>query len=152
MGYLGPLARIKNVFVDFVREAKRVKFLAQSGDKLHFGAGKDFARRIVRVADNDGLRPGIESRAQILPIETPIGARKKHVAAARPKESRPGIVFIERFEDDYFLARIDRRHHRGNHAFGRTARDRDFSFRIDIEPEIPFRLRAMASRKSFAPR
>ena len=47
------------------------------------------------------------------------------------------IVFVERLEDNDFFAWIDRRHHRRDHPFGRTASDRDLGFRIDVETEIP---------------
>ncbi len=59
---LCAVTRIKNVLVDLVSEAKRVKLLAKPGNEFHLTAGKNFACRIIRIADDDGFRLFVERR------------------------------------------------------------------------------------------
>src|SRR6476469_7795359 len=52
---VGAFARIKNMLVNLVGEAERVKLLTEAGDKLHLIASENFSGRIVWIADDDRL-------------------------------------------------------------------------------------------------
>src|ERR1051325_11889224 len=56
MFYFRAWARIKNVFVNFVSEAERVKLAAQLRDELHLRASENFAGRIIGITDDDRFR------------------------------------------------------------------------------------------------
>ena len=137
---LCPFTRVKNVFVDLVGETKGVELSTEFADEFHFVASEHFAGRVIGIADDDCPGLWIERRAQLRRVESPIRRAQRHITWARVGKDGIGrIVLVERLEDYYLFARIDSRHHRGDHSFGRAARDRDFSFRIDLKSEIPFR-------------
>src|SRR5687768_3981460 len=60
MLYLCALARIENMFVDLVREAERVKFLAKSGDKFHLFTTEDFPGGVVWITNDNRFGVGVE--------------------------------------------------------------------------------------------
>src|SRR2546425_5311825 len=137
---LCSFARIENVFVDLVGETEGVELATKSADEFHFVASEHFAGRVIGIADDDCLGLWIERGPQLLAIKTPIWRAQRHITWARVGKNGVGrIVLVERLENYYLFARIDCRHHCGDHSFGRTARDRDFRFGIDIETEIPSR-------------
>src|SRR5215211_7176541 len=49
---LGAVARVEDVFVNLIREAKRIELLAEPGDKLHLVASENFSSRIIRIAND----------------------------------------------------------------------------------------------------
>ena len=75
----------------------------------------------------------LKARGELLRVERPVGPAGVRVGLAQRDEARRGaredrigsVVLIERFEDDHFIARIDDRHHRRHHRFGRAAAHRD---------------------------
>src|SRR5215813_12573788 len=108
MTYLGADARVKDVLVNLVREAKRVELLTERCDEFHFGAREDLAGGIVGIAENDGAGLLIKSGSQLVSVEGPIGAAQRHIARRCVRQNRVrGVVFIKRFEDDYFVSGID---------------------------------------------
>ena len=75
---------------------------------------------------------GPNAAASSVGIECPIGRMQLHEARRRAGKNRVGtVIFVERLEDDHFIAGIDDGHHRRHHRFRRTAANRDFAFRID---------------------
>src|ERR1700686_285465 len=48
---LSSCAWVKNVLVDRISEAERIKLAGQAGDEFHFVAGENLAGGIVRIAD-----------------------------------------------------------------------------------------------------
>ena len=59
---------------------------------------------------------------------------QRHVARRGAGENRVGpVVLVERLEDDDFVARIDDRHHRRHHRFGRAAADRHLLVGDDLD-------------------
>ena len=129
------------MFVYFVGEAKGIELLTKRSDEFHFRARKNLTRRIVWIAEDDGSRPVIESGAQLFFVKTPVRTTQRHIPRRGIGQDRVRrIVFIKWFKDNDFFAGIDRSHHGGDHALGRTASDGDLGFRIDIETEVPFGL------------
>jgi RND family efflux transporter MFP subunit len=80
---VGAVARIQNVFVDLVGEAQRIEFLAKTGDVFHLVPGKDFARRIIRIANNDRFSFIAECRSQFVAVKTPIRRTQRNVSRLR---------------------------------------------------------------------
>ena len=135
-------AVVKDMLIDLVGDRQHVVFLAQLGNQFEILPGKDPAGGVVGRIDHD--RPGffVESRRQFLGTEREIGRMQtdKPGRGAAEDGVRP-VVFIERFKNDDFLARIDGRHQRGDHPFRRSATDSQVRFRIEGHAIIPLRLR-----------
>src|ERR1041385_9342475 len=70
---LGVFTWIENVLVDLIGKAKRVNLLAKFGDEFHLVAIEYFARRIIRIADDNRFGVFIERRSQLVAIEAPVG-------------------------------------------------------------------------------
>src|SRR5215813_1688428 len=80
-------------------------------------------------------------------IETPVrGAVRRRVerdvAQLGPREDRVrAIIFIKRLEDYHLFAGINDGQHRGDHRLGRAAGDDNLAVGIDVQSQMPFRLR-----------
>ena len=137
---LGPV--VEDVFVDFIGNRQHIMFLAQFGDELKVAAGKYPTGRIVRRIDDDGAGLVIKSSCQLSPVKREPG--RVQADETRRRAAQDGIwtvVLVKRFEHDDFLARIDGRHQRGDHAFGRAAADGQVGFRVELHAVIPEGLR-----------
>src|SRR5207249_6127907 len=101
-----------------------VELSTKFADEFHFVAREHFAGWVIGIADDDCPGLWIERRAQLRRVESPIRRAQRHITWARVRKDGVGrIVLVERLEDDYLFARIDSRHHCGDHSFGRAARD-----------------------------
>ena len=65
-------------------------------------------------------------------ISNPARAVSRNAARRRTKSRRP-VIFVERLEDDHFVAGVDDGHHGGHDRFGGTAADGDFALGVDRE-------------------
>src|SRR6185503_5357953 len=103
---LRAVARIKDVFVNFVRKAERVKLLTKCGDKFHFRTRENFSGWVVGITNNDRFRVGVEGGAQFVWVETPIRRPQWHITRFSIRKDRVRrVVLVKGFEDDDFLAR-----------------------------------------------
>ena len=129
---------VEDMLIDLVGDRQHVVFLAQLGNQFEILPGKDPAGGVVGRIDHD--RPGflVERRRQFLGTEREIGRMQADKSGGSAAEDgvRP-VVFIERFKNDDFLARIDGRHQRGDHSFRRPAADGQIRFRIESHAIIP---------------
>ena len=125
-------AVVKHVLVDFVGDREAVPAHAKIANDLEFGALENFSRGIIRRIENDRFRRGTKGRGEFVGIERPIRRLQLHESrrGARKNRVRP-VIFVERLEDHDFVARIDDRHHRRHHRFGRAAANRDLALGID---------------------
>ena len=134
---------VRDVFVDLVREAEGVVLFAQVRDELHLLAAEHLPRRVVRIADDDGLCTFVEGSAQLFTIEdeSVVGTVERDMNRLGVGEYRVrGVVLVERLEHDDLLARVHRSHHRGDHPLGGSTCDCDLGVRVDVHPEEPHRL------------
>ena len=112
-------AVINDVFVDFVRDGKNVPFPAKIGDDLKLFAAEDLSSRVVRRINNDSFRLVIERRGKLLFVERPIGPSQLNIARRCAGDDRiRAVIFIERFEDDNFIPRINDGEKHVDHGFG----------------------------------
>ena len=125
-------AVVEHVLVDFVGDRKGIPAHAEIADAFEFGALENFAGGIIRRIEDDRLGRGTERRGEFIGIERPIGRLQLDEARRRAGKNRiRPIIFVERFEDHHFVARIDDRHHRRHHRLGRAAADGDLALGID---------------------
>ena len=125
-----PGAVVEDVLVDFVGDGEGIPAHAEIADGFEFLAGEHLAGGIVRRIDDDGLGARAKGARQFVAIEAPGGRMEAHEARRGSGKNRVGaVVFVERLEDDDFVAGIDDRHHRGHHRFGRAATDGDLALR-----------------------
>jgi hypothetical protein len=85
--------------------------------------------------------------------EAVVGAIKRNVTEARRRRGwRPGVVLVERLENDDLLTGIYRRQHARDHTFGRAAGSPMISVSGSISiPRNHIVFFAIASRNSFTP-
>src|SRR5262249_36842978 len=106
-----------------------------------FFPAKDLPRWIVRSIDDDGLGIVIEGSREFSFIERPVGPSELYVARSGARDNGVRtIVFVERFENDNLVTRIDDCEQHIDHGFGRAARDGDLALRIDIDAKKLLRL------------
>ncbi len=102
-------------------------------------AAENLSRGIVRRINNDGLGLVVECRGQFGLIKSPVRTAKLNESRSRAGDDRiRAVVLVERLEDDDFIAGIDHGQQHVDHAFGGSAADRDFAFRIDIDSQKAF--------------
>ena len=125
-------AVIDDVLVNLVGDRKGVPAHAKFANKFQFLASENLTGRIVRSIHDDGLGARTKGARKFLAIEFPIRRMQAHKAGlGAGKNSVRAVVFVERLEDDHFVARIDDGHQGGDHGFGGTAANGDLAFRID---------------------
>ena len=120
---------------------------------LELVAGEDLARRIVRRVDDDGLRLRAERARSSSRSKLQSGGMQLHEARRRAGENRVGpVVFVERLEDDDFVAGIDDAP-AASRSWPRSRRrsDGDLALGIDAHALRALDFPAMASRNSCAP-
>ena len=137
---LGPV--IEDVLINLVGDRQDIIFLAQLGDELEVAARKHAAGRVVRRVDDDGAGLVIERCRQFGPVKRELG--RVQADESRRRAAQDGvrsIVFIKRFEHDDFFARVDGRHQRGDHPFGRAAAYGQVGLRVELHTVIAQRFR-----------
>ena len=77
------VAVVNDVLVDLVGDREHVPLLAELRDELQLCPGEDLACRVVRRVDDDGARPIVERRGQLLLVERPVRLAQPHEAGHR---------------------------------------------------------------------
>ena len=112
-------AVVQNVFVNFVGDRQHIPFLAEIGDKLELFAAEYLPCWVIRRINNDRLRLVVERCRQFRFVKRPIGPAKLNVARGCAGNDRVrSVIFVERLEDDHFIAGIDHRKQNIDHGFG----------------------------------
>ena len=62
-----------HVLIDIIRNHENVVLLAEVGNFFNFRASENFAQRVVRVVEDDGLCLGVEQRLQLGRVQLPVG-------------------------------------------------------------------------------
>ncbi len=92
---------------------------------------KTFPVGLLGVLRMMALVCGPKAAASSLSSKVQSGGWKFDEARSGAGKNRVGsVVFVERFEDNDFVAGIDDGHHGGHHGFGGTAADGDFALGI----------------------
>jgi hypothetical protein len=95
-----------------------------AANRLELVAREHLAGRVVRRVDDDRLGLVVERRRELVGVERPVRLVQGDVARRRARQDRVGpVVLVERLEDHDLVARVDDRHHRRHHRFGRAAAD-----------------------------
>ncbi len=98
-----------------------------------------FAGRIVRRVQDDRFGVRAKRGREFLFVKRPIGSAELHEPRRGSAQNRVGpVIFVERLEDNNFIARIDDRHHGGHHRFRRAAADGDLALGV-----VPYALGAL---------
>ena len=111
--------------------AKAFQRTTEVANKFQFVARKNLSSGIVGRVDDDGFGARAERGGQLPFVEGPVGGLQLYEARRSTGKNRVrSVVFVERLEDDDFIAGIDDGHHGGHHGFGGAAGDGDFAFGI----------------------
>ena len=78
---------------------------------------------------------GVKARRSSSGSNVPVGRLQRDIARFRSAQLRIGaVVFVKRLEQHHLVARVEHRHHGGDHAFGGAAAHRDLAFGIVLHP------------------
>ena len=126
---------VDDVLVDLVGDDPQVVLLGHAGDELEFGAGKDVAGGVRRVAEDERLRAGQRAGGLELGlVEGELGGMQLDVGGLGAAEDRVGtVVLVERGEDDDAVAGVRDGHDRAHHGLGGAAGDHDLRLGVDVE-------------------
>ena len=83
-------AVVDDVLVDLVGDRDDVPLPTERGDGLQRLAGEDRPGRVVRVSEDDGLRPVVERGSQLVEVEGPAGGRKTANRGTAPARTQSG--------------------------------------------------------------
>ena len=121
-------AGVDELAVDLVGKQVEVIFLYQIAYLVHLLLGIEVARRVVRVADEDGLRVFVNQLLELLHLrqaETFFDGRGDRTDYRSRRDGEGHIVRIGRFRDYYLVARIKTAHEGEKHRLATTCRDDD---------------------------
>ena len=121
-------ARVDEFAVHLVAEEEEVVLLHQVADLVHLVLGIEVARRVVGIADEDGLRALVDEFLELLHLgqaETLVDGGRDGPDHRAGGDREGHIVGVRRLRDDDLVARIEAAHECEQHRLGAARGDDD---------------------------
>lgn len=130
------LAIENDVFIDFVGHQQHAGIAHDGFQSVQVAFFKDRAGGIVREVEHQQARLGRDGVAHTLPIDAVVGiglggrAQRHRHGRATGQTDRRQVGVVAGFDDDHFVAAIDRGQHGRHQGLGGPAGDGDLGFWI----------------------